>query len=159
MYKITKLNRKHIDELVQIDYESEHENDRKNNTTKAEMKKEAIRRFGKGQEMFFGYTENKELIGYVTLIPFFPGYKHCEVYWLAVRKKNQGKGIGRTLMHFIENYAKKKGFRKVFAYTGKNMKKTRKFYEKIGYKFVNEFPGYYGYKTGNTTAVLYCKRI
>jgi ribosomal protein S18 acetylase RimI-like enzyme len=39
------------------------------------------------------------------------------------------------------------------------MKLTRKFYEKIGYKLVNEFPGYYGYPTGNTTAVLYAKSL
>ncbi len=62
-------------------------------------------------------------------------------------------------MKFIEDYSKKEGFRKVCLYTGKNMKKTRKFYEKIGYKLINEFPGYYGYPTGNTTAVLYCKKI
>jgi ribosomal protein S18 acetylase RimI-like enzyme len=39
------------------------------------------------------------------------------------------------------------------------MIKTRGFYEKIGYKIVNEFQGYYGYVTGNTTAVLYAKYI
>ena len=62
-------------------------------------------------------------------------------------------------MNFIEEYAKKNDFRKVFLYTGKNMKLTRKFYEKLGYKMINEFPGYYGYPTGNTTAVLYAKPL
>lgn len=96
----------------------------------------------KKEEIFFGYKLNNELVGYVTLKPFFPGHKHCELYWLAVKKKYQEQGIGTKLVKFIENYAKKKKFRKIFIYTGKPMKKTRKFYEKIGYEFVNEFPGY-----------------
>ena len=123
------------------------------------MKKKILKRFKKKQELFFGFKQNDELIGYVTLKLFFPGYKHCEVYWLAVKKRCQCQGIGRKLMEFIEQYAKKSGFRKVYLYTGKDMMKTRGFYEKIGYKFINEFSGYYGYPSGNTTAILYAKSL
>ena len=98
-------------------------------------------------------------MGYVTFKKFFPGHKHGEVYWLAVKKKHQGKKIGTKLMRFIEILAKKNGFRKVCVYTGKNMAVVRKFYEKRGYEMVNMFPDYYGYPTGNTTAVLYAKLI
>jgi ribosomal protein S18 acetylase RimI-like enzyme len=159
MDKIIKLNKNSIEDLTQIDYDSEHQGDRERNITKLEMKKYNLSRFKKDEEIWFGYKQDKELVGYVTLKPFFPGYKHCEVYWLAVKKKNQGQGIGKKLMDFIEQYAKKKGFRKVCLYTGKDMTKTRGFYEKIGYKVVNEFPGYYGYTSGNTTAILYSKDI
>jgi ribosomal protein S18 acetylase RimI-like enzyme len=123
------------------------------------MKKRIQNRFDKGYEIFFGYKHNNELVGYITLKPFFPGYKHCEVYWLAVKKEYQCSGIGTKLMKFIEKYARKNGFRKVCLYTGKDMKLTRRFYEKLGYKLINEFPGYYGYPTGNTTAVLYAKTL
>jgi len=156
MDKIIKLDRRHIEQLAIIDFESEHQNSFKH-VNKKEMKKGIQNRFNKSHEIFFGYKRNNELIGYITLKPFFPGYKHCEVYWLAVKKKYQGQGIGSKLMRFIEKYAKKNGFRKVCLYTGQNMKLTRKFYEKLGYKFVNEFKGYYGYPSGNTTAVLYVK--
>lgn len=61
----------------------------------------------KKEEIFFGYKLNNELVGYVTLKPFFPGHKHCELYWLAVKKKYQEQGIGTKLVKFIENYAKK----------------------------------------------------
>lgn len=159
MDKIIKLNRKYTEQIAQIDHESKHQGDRKHNISKSFMKKDVIKRFDKGYEIFFGYRRDNELIGYVTIKPFFPGYKHCEVYWLAVKKKYQGQRIGKKLMEFIENYAKKKGFRKVCLYTGKDMIKTRGFYEKIGYKFVNEFSGYYGYSSGNTTAVLYAKKL
>jgi ribosomal protein S18 acetylase RimI-like enzyme len=159
MYKIIKLGIKDINELVEIDFESEHQGDKEHKISKADKKKGAINRFKKQQELFFGYKEDNELKGYVTLKPFFPGYKHCEVYWLAVKKKYQGQGIGKKLMEFIEQYAKEQDFRKVCLYTGKDMIRSRGFYEKIGYSFVNEFPGYYGYETGNTTAVLYVKKI
>lgn len=158
MDKIIKLDKRHIEQLFIIDFESEHQNSSKH-VNKKEMKKGIQNRFDKGHEIFFGYKQNNELIGYVTLKPFFPGYKHCEVYWLAVKKKCQGQGIGSKLMEFIEKYAQKNGFRKVCLYTGQNMKLTRKFYEKLGYKLINEFKGYYGYPSGNTTAVLYAKSL
>lgn len=159
MNNIIKLDKRHIEQLVNIDFESNHQGDKKRQVKKTEIRKELKNRFKVKHEIFFGYKKNNELIAYVTLKPFFPGHKHCEVYWIAVKKKSQGNRIGTKLMKFIENYAKKKGFRKVFLYTGKNMKLTRKFYEKIGYKFINEFKNYYGYSTGNTTAVLYGKII
>lgn len=158
MDKIIRLNKRHIKQLAIVDFESKHQNSSKN-LNKTEMKKEIQNRFNKGHEFFFGYKQGNELVGYITLKPFFPGYKHCEVYWLAVKKKCQGQGIGTKLIRFIEKYAKKNGFRKICLYTGQNMRLTRKFYEKIGYKSVNEFPGYYGYSKGNTTAVLYVKSL
>jgi len=152
---IIKLNRKHIDELTDIDYESEHQNDVEQGITRQQMKKYLVKRFD--TEQFYGYKDGI-LKGYATLRPFV-GYKHCEIYWLAVRKKHQGQGIGTKLLKFMEKQAKKQGFRKVFVYTGKNMTRTRHFYEKNRYEFVNEFPEYYGYTTGEKTAVLYGKKL
>ncbi|MBD3203026.1 GNAT family N-acetyltransferase [Candidatus Woesearchaeota archaeon] len=159
MDKIIRLNKKYTVELTIVDFESEHQGDRKNNITKQDMKIGIKNRFDKGHEIFFGYKHNNELIGYATLKPFFPGYNHCEMYWLAVKKKYQKQGIGTKLIKYIENYANKQGFRKIYLYTGKDMKDTRSFYEKRGYNLVNEFPDYYGYKSGNKTAVLYCKKL
>lgn len=156
--KIIKLDRRHVEQIVSIDFESKHQNSSKL-FNKKQMMKELKERFEKKQEIFFGYKQGKELVGYVTLKPFFPGYKHCEVYWLAVKKKMQGRGIGSKLMIFIENYAKKKGFRKICLYTGENMLLTQNFYTKIGYDLINKFPNYYGYLEGNTTAVMYCKEL
>lgn len=152
---IIKLNRRHIDELADIDYESEHQNDVEQGITRQEMRKELVKRFD--TEQFYGYKDG-ELKGYVTLKPF-SGYKHCEIYWLAVRKQYQGQGIGTKLLKFVEGKAKQLGYRKVFVYTGKNMVRTRHFYEKNGYEYVNEFPEYYGYSTGEKTAVLYGKKL
>jgi ribosomal protein S18 acetylase RimI-like enzyme len=154
MPKIIRLSKRSLSQLADIDKESEHQEDQKNKFSKAQMRKELIERFRKNEEIFFGFKEDGVLEGYATLKPFFPGYKHCEIYWLAVRKSSQGRGIGTQLMKFVESFAKKKGFRAVFVYTNKKMLKTQKFYKKLGYKLVNEFPGYYGFKKNNTAVLL-----
>ena len=155
MGKIISLNKRHIDQMAEIDFESEHQLDK---ASLEEFKERLIKRFKQGHELFFGYKGNGILKGYVAVKPFFPGYKHCEIYWLAVRKNYQGQGIGTKLMKFAEAYARGKGFRKVCLYTNKRMKKTRRFYEKLGYKPVNELPDFYGYPR-NKTAVLYIKKV
>jgi ribosomal protein S18 acetylase RimI-like enzyme len=157
MDKIIKVNKRSINSLLQVDIEAQHQ--ATGNFSKKEKLKELKKRFDKGYEIFYAYRKDDEIIAYSTLKPFFPGYKHCEVYWLNVKQKYQGQGIGTKLIKYVENIAKKKGFRKVFVYTGKTMKKTRKFYEKNNYKLINEFPEYYGFPTGNRTAVLYAKKV
>ena len=142
--------------MADVDFECEHPVDVQRNLTWANMKRYLLKRYNDGQEKFYGYKLNNELLGYVTLIPFFPGHKHCEVYWLAVKKKVQKQGVGKKLMTYIENHAKEQGFRKVCLYTGQEMIDAQNFYKKIGYYKVNEFPGYYGFE-GNTTAVLFAK--
>jgi len=156
MQKIIKLNRRHINQLAQIDAECKHQMEPRIKI--GECKKRLKERFDKCHEIFFGFKEGGELKGYVTLKPLFPGHRHCELYWLAVKAKYQGQGIGSRLIRFIEGYAKRQGFRRVCLYTNKIMKRTRSFYEKNGYRKINEFPGYYGYKRHNT-AVLYGKEI
>ncbi|MFH1682730.1 MAG: GNAT family N-acetyltransferase [Candidatus Woesearchaeota archaeon] len=159
MEEIIKLNRRYVDQLAEVDFESEHPVDAQRNLSKAKMKRYISLRFDEGKEIFFGLKKDKELIGYITLKPFFPGWKHCEIYWLAVKKKFQRQEFGKKLVWYLEDYARKKGFRKTCLYTGKDMKDAQKFYQKMGYKYVNEFPCFYGFETGNTTAVLLSKEL
>jgi len=148
-----------MEKLLEIDSDCGHEGDKQGCVNGKYMKKELAERFKQKHEIFFGCKIGEELGGYVTLKPFFPGHKHCELYWLTVKRKFQNQGVGTKLVRFIEEYAKKKGFRKVCVYTGKTMKKTIHFYKKMGYEKINEFPGYYGYEMGNTTAILLAKNI
>jgi len=148
-----------INDLVLVDIESEHQNQKELNYSKKDFIQKLQKRFSEGYEKFYAYFESNEIIGYASVKPFFPGHKHCELYWMAVRKSHQGKGIGSKILTQLENIYKNEGFRKICLYTGKNMEKTRKFYEKNGYTFINEFPDYYGYEKGETTAVLYYKKL
>ncbi len=158
MFEIVRLDKESINQLAEIDFESGHEIDKSRGVTLQDYKTELIERFNLGYELFFGYKEENVLKGYATMKPFFPGHKHCELYWLSVCKTFQGKGIGTALMTFIEDYARKLGFRKVCIYTNKEMVGARNFYEKRGFVLINEFPGYYGYgDASKNTAVLYAK--
>ena len=158
MGEIIRLSKKHLGQLAELDFESGHEMGIARGVTLQEHKRELVERFNRGHELFFGYKEDGILKGYATVKPFFPGYKHCEMYWLSVRKAFHGKGIGTALVNFIEEYARKQGFRKVCLYTNKTMNETRRFYERHGYALINEFPEYYGYNdTSKNTAVLYAK--
>ncbi len=157
MDSIVKVDKRSFNALLQVDLKANHQ--ATGNFSKKEKLKELKKRFDERYEIFYAYKKDKEIIAYATIKPFFPGYKHCEVYWLNVKQKYQGKGIGTKLLNYVEKIAKKQGFRKVCIYTGKTMKKTRHFYKKNNYKLVNEFPDYYGSLTGNRTAVLYAKKV
>ncbi len=155
--KIRKATIRDAELLAEIDFLSEHPMDVQRKLTKEEMKKYILRRFKEGKEEFFVWDRS----GYVTIKREFPGHKHCEMYWLAVKKQQQRRGVGRKLVLFIEKYARKEGFRKVCLYTGKVMKDAQKFYQKMGYKKINEWPGYYGFSgtKEEKTAVLFCKSL
>ena len=155
--KIRKATIKDVDTLEEIDFLSEHPMDVQRKLSKAKMKNYITKRLNEGKEEFYIC----EKYGYITLKRDFPGHKHCEIYWIAVKKQEQGKGIGGKMVTFIEKYARKLGFRKVCVYTGKVMKEAQNFYRKFGYKKVNEFPDYYGFPgtKEEKTAVLLCKRL
>ena len=72
MEKVIRLNRRHIEQLAQIDYESEHPAEAQRNLSRSTMKRYILKRFDQGQEIFFGYKVDNALVGYVTLKPFFP---------------------------------------------------------------------------------------
>ncbi len=76
-------------------------------------------------DVFCAWNDGK-LIGTVTLEKDLVG-------GLYIKPSFIGKGVGRKLMDFIENFAKKKGIKKVKLYPTKT---AIKFYEKLGYKKV-----------------------
>ena len=157
MTSIRKASLNDLETLADIDFQSDHPMDVQRKLTRKQMKKYLSERFKKKQEEFFIY-KNK---AYITLKRDFPGYKHCEIYWLAVKKSFQRQGLGKKLVKFIEEHAKKLGFRKICLYTGKVMKGAQIFYKKNGFKKVNEFPDHYGFNgtKKEKTAVLFCKNI
>lgn len=79
----------------------------------------------------------------------FAGFNNCEIDWLSVHKDFQKQGIGKKLVAFVEQKAKKLGFRGIYLYSHKDRKAAHKFYNKIGYKKINEFPNYYS--SGDTS--------
>ncbi|MBI5884683.1 GNAT family N-acetyltransferase [archaeon] len=156
--KIRKATKKDFDDLLLIDAESDWVPANQAKLGKKFREKELSGRFAKGIEEFFLITERNEPVGYAGFLPDFPGHRHAELYWLAVRERFQRQGYGKKLAVFVEGLAKKKGFRKMCLYTRKE-NPARKFYEALKFKKVNEFPDYYGFKKASNTAVLYCKNL
>lgn len=83
-----------------------------------------IRRRLKEREVFC-LINNGKILGTIN----FEGDKIGGLY---IKSSEIGKGIGTKLMNFIENYAKKKGLKKVRLYPTKT---AYKFYINRGYKF------------------------
>jgi ribosomal protein S18 acetylase RimI-like enzyme len=81
--------------------------------------------------------------GVVALKKEFNGFNNCEIYWLTVDKKDHRKGIGKELLQFVENRAKKLKFKGIYIYTHPIHKVAIRFYKKMNYKKINEFPNYY----------------
>ena len=158
MEKIIKVDTRHVKQLVDIDIESKYFLNKKFKMSRKENIKSTKERLKSKQEIIYAYSINGKLAGYCSIKPFFPGYKHCEFYWLAVSKEYQRRGVGTKLIAFREKLAKKMKFRKAFIYMHKKNDKIIRLYKKRGYKFVNEFPGYYSFKRNNI-AVLYCKEL
>ena len=150
--KIKKATLREIPLLVKINRESDDVVDKKLSLTDDYLKKEFENLIKNYYFEFFIY-DNKGLIAFN---PKFSGYNNCEVYWLVVSKRSQGKGIGTKLMKFVENYAKKKKFCGIYLYTHPIRKNTLHFYKKLGYKKINEFPNYY---SNSDASFLFGKRL
>ncbi|VVB78688.1 Acetyltransferase (GNAT) domain protein [uncultured archaeon] len=72
----------------------------------------------------FCLCENKKIIGTISL-------NKDEIKGVFVRYDYARKGIGTKLMHFIEEYARKKKIKKVHLCSAE---KAEGFYKKLGYK-------------------------
>ncbi len=76
----------------------------------------------------FCLVNGKEIIGSISL-------QGSEIKGVFVKFNYTRKGIGTKLMDFIEDYAKKKGLKKVHLWSAE---KARGFYKKLGYKLVKK---------------------
>jgi len=81
-----------------------------------------------------------------------------DIYWIAVDRSRQGKGIGRDLMTAAENDIRDRGGRLVVVETSSkpNYNKTRQFYIDLLYTELARIPDFYA---PNDDEVIYIKRV
>lgn len=100
--------------------------------------------------------EEGQLLGYVCfgLIPCTMA--SYDLYWIAVRPDQQGRGLGRQLLREAEERIHLDGGRRVYIETSTRPKfaPTRAFYQACGYRQEAEFADFYD--QGDAKAV-YCK--
>lgn len=68
-----------------------------------------------------------------------------DIYWLAVDPAQQGKGLGRSLVHLAESRMRRRGGRWVlFETSGRaDYRGTQAFYRRIGYQLLTRLPDFY----------------
>jgi GNAT superfamily N-acetyltransferase len=110
-------------------------------------------------ELIDAYLEDPEGSGYYTVVAEadeqVAGYA-CygptpltegtwDLYWIAVEHHQQGQGIGRALMKYVEERVKEKRGRMLLIETSSkpDYKKTRDFYISIGYQVICVIPDFY----------------
>ena len=155
--KIRKATINDLDGLAKVDWGSWHPRLKDWAKSIEDIRASLKKRFDKEDEEMFLYEDDGAVKGYVSFKSDFPGWNHCEVCWIAVKKEFQREGIGGRLLGFIEEYAKKMGFRRIMAYTGIDNPQSNDFYLKSGYVRIYEFGDFYGFEFGRKTAVLYGK--
>jgi ribosomal protein S18 acetylase RimI-like enzyme len=87
----------------------------------------------------------KSIVGYICygLTPLTEGT--WDIYWLAVDRKKQDKGIGSALVVFVEEQIKKAGGRLIVIETSAKpgYEKTRHFYIRHSYELICRIPDFY----------------
>lgn len=65
-------------------------------------------------ESYYVYTLDDTIVGCVALYPY-PDYSCAELGCLFIRRDYEGHGYGRALCRFVEDKARRLGFRSIFA--------------------------------------------
>ncbi len=80
------------------------------------------------------YYDKEEMIGCLVLKPIIES-NELKMRQVAVKENQQGKGIGRKLVEFSEEFAKQKGFSKMTLHAREIAKD---FYLALDYKIIGE---------------------
>ncbi len=104
----------------------------------AEMLDEMIADFltnSSSQDIWFTTLENGQAISIGYCAPEKLTEGTYNLYAIGVHKSKQGKGLGSSMMHFLENHLQKTGQRVLIVDTSgsETFDLTRKFYEKLDY--------------------------
>lgn len=95
------------------------------------------------QEVFVAETKRDNIIGWVHIYeaPSLISEATCEVGGLIVRLSHRRKGVGRTLMEKVEQWAAQRGCKSVLLATQIKREDAYKFYQRLGY--LNSFTTYF----------------
>ncbi len=93
-------------------------------------------KMGEASGYFFLIAEEDARVAGYTCYGPIPGTRFSfDLYWIAVDRDAQGRGIGQRLLAETEEVIRSKGGRRVYVETSSRplYERTRRFYEKAGY--------------------------
>lgn len=96
--------------------------------------------------------KGETLLGYI-LSSF--SNEEAELYSIAIKKSDEGKGLGRQLMEALCKKLKQKGVKKLFLEVNKANERAKKLYENYGFTTYRVRKNYYN----NNDALCMCKEI
>ncbi|MBN2100460.1 GNAT family N-acetyltransferase [Candidatus Dojkabacteria bacterium] len=104
--------------------------------------------------------DNNKILGFISYAQPWDTKTIWFLSWFAVDKYHQGKGIGTSLLKYIENQIRRSSSPRLYIETvshdDKLTKNTRKFYKNQGYKRVGLIPHYYN---NNVAKLIYYKDL
>jgi ribosomal protein S18 acetylase RimI-like enzyme len=85
------------------------------------------------------------VVGYISYGPASLTQETWDIYWMAVSPKNQGQGIGKSLLAAAEEHIRKAKGRMALIETSSTpqYEKTRQFHRSQGYKQVAKIEDFY----------------
>lgn len=91
--------------------------------------------------------ENGEVIG-TTVLSILPGFAHgtspfAVIEYVVVDEKKRSKGVGKILMDYCKDLAKKAGCYKIMLTSDKRRDRAHKFYQSLGFEASAEGFRYY----------------
>ena len=105
------------------------------------------------------WEENRKVLGYAYgSLPFSrAAYRWCASAYIYLDPAARGRGIGKKLYAALEALLQAQGYRKIYAVITSSNPASRIFHEKMGYRFVAEFPEC-GYKFGKFYGVIWMEK-
>jgi len=105
----------------------------------------------------FAEAEN-HLVGYSCFGPIACTFNRFDLYWIAVNKKFQNKGVGRLLLKKTEEKVALAGGKRIYIETSSRdvYEPTRRFYEKQGYAKNGEIDRFY---SDLDNKIIYMKEV
>ena len=91
---------------------------------------------GDASGYFFVFAEEAGRVqGYTSYGPIAGTAESFDLYWIAIHRDRQGRGLGRILMSETERRIRQAGGRRVYAETSgrPQYEPTRLFYERLGF--------------------------
>jgi len=92
------------------------------------------KRYEAGGAGFWVLLEDGKVVGTVGIRPL--GEFTAEIEKLYLSTRTRGKGFGRALLNFVEDQAKKEGFRRLFISCPKKFEKSKNFFQLAQYRLV-----------------------
>lgn len=107
---------------------------------------------------FIFADEAKSMAGFICYGPIPLTEKRYDIYWIAVLRKKQGCGIGRSLIAEAEKRIRSVGGSYIYVDTSSrdDYHSSRKFYETCGYECVARVPHFF---RDDDDKIIYMKKL